>query len=379
MDQQKADLDMFNEGTVLRLKSTFDTFKTQFLKEYHNATFSSNRKTLATGERSQRIGANTTREFADPELNTNDLGKGQKIKSVTFPIESITLYDKKFTEMYSKFSFKVNWQKEYFIVEFFQYPNEPDRMVKYKLEIVFKKVNELIMVKSSNVIVLMFEHLKLVKEILKKKHPMASKCDLTDLEIFKGSVLQSNKNFLSIQFSVENFARLFNPKLLFLERIKAAGIKKTEGSFTKTQSIDSMNNKMNTLQLKEIINSKDLVDVSKFENHLKNSTAEENGEMLKKVSYTKLIDKIPPGSINCPIYSCFESLNSVPALKNHINVNHKELVECGIEVLPSGKIKYSEDVLRSVLMVCKIVPSFVRMCIKRGDMLAEKLSQNNKG
>lgn len=378
MEQTKQELDMFNEGTILRLKSTFDTFKTQFLKEYHNSKFNASRKNSTPGDKSIKLLQNTTREFTDPELNTSDIGKSHKIKSVTLPIESITLYEKKFTDLYTKFSIKINWQKEYFMIEFFQNSNEADKMVKYRMEILFKKVNELIVVKNSNIIVLMFEQVRLVKEIIKKKHPITSKCDLSDLDIFKGSVIQMSKHFLSIHFTTENFSRLLNPKLLFLERIKIAGIKKTEGSFSKSQSFENLNNKINTLQLKEIINSKDLIDVSKFENHLKNSTAEENSEMLKKVSYTKLVDKIPAGSIHCPIYSCFENLNSVSALKNHINVNHKELADSGIEVQANGKIKFNEEILRNVLMVCKVVPSFVRMCIKKGEMLSEKLAQNNK-
>lgn len=369
---------MFNEGTILRLKSTFDTFKTQFLKEYHNAKFTANRKTLAPTNKSVKQTNSATKEFNDPEINTSNIENSQKIKSVTLPAESLTLHDKKFNEIYSKFSMKINWQKEYFTTEFFQYPNEADKMVKYKFEIAFKRILELIVVKNSNTIVLVFEQMKIVKEVYKKKHPLAVRCDLNDLDIFKDNMVQSNRNYLSIHFSTENFARLFNPKLMFLERIKLAGIKKTEGNFNKTMNIEGGSNKINTLQLKEIINSKDLIDVSKFENHLMNSTAEENSEMLKKVSYTKLSDKIPAGAIHCPIYSCFERLHTVAALKNHINVNHKELVATGMEVMSNGKIKFNEEILRNVLMVCKVVPSFVRMCIKKGDMLAEKLAQNNK-
>lgn len=378
MEKNNNDIDMFNEGTILRLKSTFDTFKTQFFKEYHNTMFDANRKNMMKGEESTKELKSTTKEYNDPEINTTEIEKTQKKKSVTFAIETITLYDKNFSELYSKFSFKINWQKEYFLIEFYQNTSEVEKIAKYKLEIPFKKVMELIVIKNSNIIVIMFEQLKAVKEVVKKKHPMSSKIDLNDLDIFKGNIMQQNKNYLSIHFSTENFTRLFNPKIQFLERIKSVGIKKTEGSFNKSQNIDNTSNKIGNLQLKEIINSKDLIDVSKFENYLKNSSAEENGEMLKKVSYSKLHDKIQTSAIHCPIYSCFETLNSVPALKNHVSAYHKELLDSGIEILPNGKIKYNEDVLRNVLMVCKVVPSFVRMCIKKGENLAEKLQHSNK-
>ena len=51
----------------------------------------------------------------------------------------------------------------------------------------------------------------------------------------------------------------------------------------------------------------------------------------------------------CPIYKCLTKFNNQGALKSHISRKHKELEDAGIEVGPSGKIKYSPHLIDSVM------------------------------
>lgn len=53
----------------------------------------------------------------------------------------------------------------------------------------------------------------------------------------------------------------------------------------------------------------------------------------------------------CPVYKCLTKFNNQGALKSHISRKHKELEEAGIEVGPSGKIKYSSNLIDTVMRV----------------------------
>lgn len=354
--------DMFSEGSVGKLKSKYDTFKQQFMFECLRKRISHARE----NNQETKIPINTinhkTKEFLDNEPETN--------KNIILPLTNINLYGKDFHTMYRHFVLRADLKKELLTIEFRKSVRETDKGVRYYLFLFFKKIKEIISVPEKSMMVFVFESLKITKESQKKKQVGPEKYQIKDLSIFKDGNINFNKNYIGIQVDKQkSFAIIKNLKDLF----RKCEIKIKEGPFSNKDTP-----KGPSLNLREVNNSKDLSEIKKFEKYVEEVDYAKNYEMLQKVKIPKITQKIKQGYFHCPIYTCFDQFKSVNGLRKHVGDNHKELLDNGMTISDHGKIEFKKDIIRKILMVCKIIPNFVKTTTKKHEQAIAKLDQLNK-
>ena len=167
-------VDMFNEGSVGKLKSKYDTFKSTFMADYHRQQIQASRNGQRPNLHLNKI-SQQTKEFNDHENNTGESQSKMGIK-----LQSFSLYDQDFSKYYHHFVFRMDFRSEFILIEFRKAAKDNDKVVKYRLELSFKRIKEFVVVAAKNAFVIIFDKLTMTKESIKKKQPSIEKYPIRD-------------------------------------------------------------------------------------------------------------------------------------------------------------------------------------------------------
>lgn len=341
MNRQK-----YESENKTNLKQYFEDFKSRILDKLRKAKIKKKRK-----------------EDFEKKENGNKVYSRQKENQILF-LNKIIFLEKNLEHNYDKLLFIFDWDNKLIEILFEQNENHPNKLPKGKIQIRFDSISKIscFSVEESR-ITLNTKYIKIYKEGSNKKGATWEKSAINSFKIFQ------RVNTKKIEFFEFNF---FFPKEEF------------EKFYTKKYFDQLQKNKVKLIQVNKnsnifkLIGSEKKSELAKVEKDLKKDTKKEKVEKFNKI-ICKVTKYFPPNTHHCPIYFCQENYNNVNLLRNHITKIHPEIFANKMQIDDQGIFSYPDHLLDNMIMVCKMIPGFMRdVVLHKGKEYEKRLNRKMK-